>query len=213
VIHLTRANAAEDRVAQPRTRPETRNDDVKLFLRSGALARTLLSRKQLISNANFYYAATQQRSAPCRAKPDSVSLEPCCPAPNPGRQPDGPQGHQAIGAEPGQDRFATGNGQAPGTKAGLGVSGAGGSAAGWADRASGSERRRGAAGFFLAAFFRADFLVGFFLAAFPAVDLRGGLRPALRTGDFLAAFFLLAADLPAFFLRAAFFRAVAIPTS
>ena len=194
--------------------PETRNDDVKLFLRSGALARTLLSRKQLISNANFYYAATQQRSAPCRAKPDSVSLEPCCPAPNPGRQPDGPQGHQAIGAEPGQDRFATGNGQAPGTEAGLGVSGAGGSAAGWADRASGSERRRGAAGFFLAAFFRADFLVGFFLAAFPAVDLRGGLRPALRHRRLSRRLLLAGCRSSCFLLaRPAFFRAVAITTS
>src|SRR5688572_12539408 len=63
-----------------------------------------------------------------------------------------------------QDRFPMGNGHAPGIETGLGVSGAGGLAAGWAAEASGAGRRRGTAGFFLAAFFLADFLVGFFLA-------------------------------------------------
>lgn len=66
------------------------------------------------------------------------------------------------------DRFPMGKGQAPGIETGLGVCGTGSSAAGWASRSSGAVRRRGTAGFFLAAFFLADFLVGFFLGAFRA---------------------------------------------
>jgi hypothetical protein len=84
-----------------------------------------------------------------------------------------------------QDRFPMGNGHAPGIETGLGVSGAGGLAAGWADRASGTERRRRIAGFFLAAFFLADFLVGFFLAV--AVFLT--CPPALRAAALPAGFF------------------------
>jgi hypothetical protein len=91
---------------------------------------------------------------------------------------------------------------------GLGVSGARSSTAGWADQASGAERRRGAAGFFLAAFFLADFLVGFFLAAASrAPCLRAGaLAPrffALRRtafADFCTVFFTVRA--PRFLLRA-----------
>ena len=63
---------------------------------------------------------------------------------------------------------------------GRGVSGAKGSAAGWAVRARGAERRIGTAGFFLAAFFLADFAVGFFLPAFRAgAFLPTGRAPGL----------------------------------
>src|SRR5688572_7067360 len=103
-----------------------------------------------------------------------------------------------------------GNGHAPGMATGLGVSGAGSSAAGWADEASGAGRRRGAAGFFLAAFFLADFLVGFFLAAtVMARCFRAGLLAArfvlLRRGagraDLRTVFF--PARAASFFLRPA----------
>lgn len=102
---------------------------------------------------------------------------------------------------------------------GLGVSGARGSKAGWADRVSGAGRVRGTAGFFLAAFFLADFLVGFFLAVFRALAparvevLRFALPEAflaLRAGAFRA-------DLPAarrvtlFFLAPPFFFAGFVP--
>jgi len=96
-----------------------------------------------------------------------------------------------------------GNGHAPGIETGLGVSGAGGLAAGWADRASGTERRRRIAGFFLAAFFLADFLVGFFLAVAVLVARPPALRAAaLRTGFFRAD--RLAAPPRGFFFRAVF---------
>lgn len=62
------------------------------------------------------------------------------------------------------DRFPMGNGQAPGMATGRGVAGARGSAAGWADRDTGAGSALRTAGFFLAAFFLADFTVGFFLA-------------------------------------------------
>jgi hypothetical protein len=91
-----------------------------------------------------------------------------------------------------------GKGHAPGIATGLGVSGARGSTAGWADRDPGAEDRCWTAGFFLAAFFLADFTVGFFLAALFAVDLR-------RRGFFLAvarAFFLTALFARAFFALA-----------
>ena len=94
-----------------------------------------------------------------------------------------------------------GNGHAPGIETGLGVSGAGGLAAGWADRASGTERRRRIAGFFLAAFFLADFLVGFFLA----VAVFVARAPALRAAALRAGFFRadrLAAPPRGIFLRA-----------
>ena len=102
-----------------------------------------------------------------------------------------------------QDRFPMGNGHAPGIETGLGVSGAGGLAAGWADRASGTERRRRIAGFFLAAFFLADFLVGFFLAVALVLAPR---RPALRAAAFRAGFFR--ADRAVVAPRGFFFRAV-----
>jgi hypothetical protein len=104
-----------------------------------------------------------------------------------------------------QVRFPMGKGQAPGTATGLGVAGAGGFAAGWAEEAAGAGRRRGTAGFFLAAFFLADFLVGFFLPVlFAAARRLAGAR------FFFAA---LPADLRAAFLaglRALFFPGLAI---
>ena len=72
-----------------------------------------------------------------------------------------------------------GKGQAPGIATGLGVCGADDSEAGWAEGAEGAGRRLRTAGFFLAAFFLADFLVGFFLAALPDAALRGGFFPAV----------------------------------
>src|SRR5688500_2220898 len=119
------------------------------------------------------------------------------------------------------DRFPMGNGQAPGMATGLGVSGAGGSAAGWAVRASGAGFTLGAAGFFLAAFFLADFSVGFFLAVFfAAPDALAVLRfalpaafltfPALRAGAFrdrLPADLLLARRVTLFFFAPLFFFA------
>lgn len=65
-----------------------------------------------------------------------------------------------------------GKGQAPGIATGLGVCGAERSEAGWAKGAEGAGRRLRTAGFFLAAFFLADFLVGFFLAALPEAGFR-----------------------------------------
>src|SRR5688572_1202773 len=91
----------------------------------------------------------QQTDNPCRGGADSVSLAACCP----------PAKISAV-----YDRFPMGKGHAPGIATGLGVSGAGGSAAGWAARVFGTEDRCWTAGFFLAAFFLADFSVGFFLA-------------------------------------------------
>src|SRR5436853_2257798 len=93
------------------------------------------------------------------------------------------------------DRFPMGKGHAPGIATGLGVSGAGGWAAGWAARALGAEDRCGTAGFFLAAFFLADFSVGFFLAAPFVRD--GFFRTALFTR---AAFFFFATLFPRAFL-------------
>jgi hypothetical protein len=138
---------------------------------------------------------------------------------NPAVRPENPAGGQTAPSRPtagngeSYDRFPMGKGQPPGTNAGLGVSGAGSSAAGWAEGVSGEGRRRGAAGFFLAAFFRADFTVGFFFAVFRAADPRAGLprRAAFRAG-WRVSFFLLAADfrvtfffLAAVRVRAAFF--------
>ena len=124
----------------------------------------------------------------------------------PHRQPDGFKAVRTAG-ETRQVRFPTGNGQAPGTNAGLGVSGAGSSAAGWADGVSGAARRRGAAGFFLAAFFRADFTVGFFLPVFRADALRADLAGdrVFRAGLPATLFFLAGDLLAAFRLRADFF--------
>jgi hypothetical protein len=132
--------------------------------------------------------------------------------PNPAVRPENLTGSQTVHSRPTagetrQVRFPTGNGQAPGIKAGLGVSGAGSSAAGWAVGVSGAARRRGAAGFFLAAFFRADFTVGFFLAVFRAGARRADLAVdrVFRAG-FPATLFFLAGDfLAAFFPRADFF--------
>ena len=91
-----------------------------------------------------------------------------------------------------------GKGQAPGIATGLGVCGAERSEAGWAEGAEGAGRRLRTAGFFLAAFFLADFLVGFFLPALPEARLRAFFAAALRgaarfeprfTGGLRAAFF------------------------
>ena|SRR5688572_3095306 len=106
-----------------------------------------------------------------------------------------------------------GNGQAPGIETGLGVSGAGSGAAGWAAEVAGAGDLRGAVGFFLAAFFLADFRVGFFLAvacfaprfALPraAADLRERGLALARTGFFFFARALAAAALRAFFFAVA----------
>jgi hypothetical protein len=118
-----------------------------------------------------------------------------------------------------------GNGQAPGIAIGLGVSGAGGAAADCAVSVSRPECRR-AAGFFLAAFFLADFSVGFFLPPRPEVpararlvltaplrflardaDREADLRPAALPAFGRVSFFLLdllAAAFLAAFLAAAF---------
>jgi hypothetical protein len=88
---------------------------------------------------------------------------------------------------------------------GLGVCGAGGSAAGWVVRASGAERRRRAAGFFLAAFFLADFLVGFFLAVAPrAACFRAGARAVFLPTRALSFFLRVVPDFFAAFLPLAF---------
>ena len=106
-----------------------------------------------------------------------------------------------------------GNGQAPGIETGLGVSGAGSGAAGWVAVPAGAGDLRGAVGFFLAAFFLADFRVGFFLAvacfvprwALPraAADLRERWLALARTGFFFFARALAAAALRAFFFAVA----------
>jgi hypothetical protein len=105
-----------------------------------------------------------------------------------------------------------GNGQAPGIETGLGVSGAGSGAAGWVAVPADAGDLRGAVGFFLAAFFLADFRVGFFLAvacfaprfALPrAGDLRVGWPGLARTGFFFFARALAAAALRAFFFAVA----------
>ena len=115
------------------------------------------------------------------------------------------------------DRSPMGKGHAPGITTGLGVSGARGSAAGSAAGASGA-RVREAAGFFLAAFFLADFSVGFFLAALRVAAFARGaavravlrlcLRPDLRVTCRVSFFLLLSArfcaDLVTPFLRIAF---------
>src|SRR5688572_15886052 len=81
-----------------------------------------------------------------------------------------------------------GNGQAPGIETGLGVSGAGSGAAGWAAEVAGAGDLRGAVGFFLAAFFLADFRVGFFLAV-ACFAPRAALVGFLRAADFAARVF------------------------
>jgi hypothetical protein len=125
----------------------------------------------------------------------------------------------------------TGKGQAPGIATGLGVSGAGGAEPDPRVSASGAEYLPGAAGFFLAAFFLADFSVGFFLAARvlrpapfaarfvppalliaffderPRVFMADLRPPALPAGERVSFFFLpdfVAAALFALFLAPAF---------
>src|SRR4051794_20940582 len=75
-----------------------------------------------------------------------------------------------TGKAPAQGLVPKGKGHAPGTATGVGVSGTGGAAADCAAKVSAIEEPRGAAGFFLAAFFLADFSVGFFLRALPAFE-------------------------------------------
>jgi hypothetical protein len=82
-----------------------------------------------------------------------------------------------------------GKGHAPGIATGLGVSGAGGAEPDPRVSASRAEDLPGAAGFFLAAFFLADFSVGFFLADRPLTPARFTLR------------FVLAALFTAFFVE------------
>ena len=100
----------------------------------------------------------------------------------------------------GQVPFPMGNGQAPGIATGRGVSGVGGAAAVLAAEVLRAGFRLGAAGFFLAAFFLADFSVGFFLPVLP--------RAPVRARVFLAALVrFLEAELPRF----ADLRAPALP--
>lgn len=105
-----------------------------------------------------------------------------------------------------QVRFRTGKGQAPGTDAGRFGFGAEDSAAGWAARVRSPERVLGIAGFFLAAFFLADFPVGFFL-----VTLAGAFLAAFRIVDFAAVLrvdFFLEIRFLLVLLRALFFFAI-----
>ena len=111
----------------------------------------------------------------------------------------------------GYDRFPMGNGQAPGIDTGLGASGAGGSAAGWAVRVPGAVRRLWAAGFFLAAFTLADFLVGFFLPAVRAGVFAADLRPANRFVALRTSFFFVLGFFAARF-RAAFLTLAMVPS-
>ncbi len=106
---------------------------------------------------------------------------------------DKPHGPQVMARS--YDRFPMGKGQAPGIETGLGVCGTGSFEACWAFRASGAGRRRGTAGFFLAAFFLADFLVGFFLGAFRAPV--AAPLPELRCPDFALTLLVDATLIPA----------------